>query len=461
MERLTPDADQEREIIRMVNEPTRAALLASQFGTGKTLMAVEVGIRLEAQTILIAAPLFTKHSWAATIKKQKPEANVRFINSTKDGKAAMREMLSSVPGWYIIGREYLASKRVREQVIPFHHKLDAFFYDECARWANYKSAGWTQVMKKMRNAKFKMALSATPAGNKFSGLFTITHWLWPKYEGHDSYWTFVTDHCATHEDYFSGVVVDGERDPGHYVASLPRYVRLEKDFGTPLEETIDVALSARERAAYDKFEKNLILWLGDNPMVAKFPIVKRIRLRQMTLGELSFGENDEITFDPEMKSTKYDTLKGLIEENPDEPMVIFTESQKYAKVVTQKLIADGYAAAEWSGVINENQREEAKRRFMDSDGVDYIVATVASIGEGVDGLQARSRFMVWLSRSDNNQLNEQAFRRLYRRGQERQVISVTINAIDTYDTGVLSNNIEQALAMNRSLKHRGDTHEIL
>jgi superfamily II DNA or RNA helicase len=155
-----------------------------------------------------------------------------------------------------------------------------------------------------------------------------------------------------------------------------------------------------------------------------------------------------------MKSTKYDTLKAVIKENLDEPMLILTESAKFARVVASKLKEDGYAAEEWSGNVSEFAREETKRRFMDSDGVDYIVATIASIGEGVDGLQARSRFMVWLSRHDSNQLNEQAFRRLYRRGQERQVISIDIAALATYDHGQLDHLVQQALDMNRSLKRK-------
>lgn len=459
MERFTLDPEQQQAVDKMVAEPTRAALNASQYGTGKTLVTVEVAQAVAPTGVrLIVAPLFTKHSWRSTIVRQYPGSTVSFINSTKAGKSAMADMLEGVSGWYIIGREYLASKTVRDTVADASPGIDFFAYDECARWANYKSAGF-RMMKKMK-PKYKMALSATPAGNKFTGMYAITQWLWPKLEGHASYWKFVADHCETHEDYFSGIVVDGEKNPGHFVASLPCYVRLEKDFGTPVEETILVALSARERKLYDKFEDSMILWLGDNPMVAKFPIVKRIRLRQMTLGELAYDElNDEITFAENMRSTKYDALLGIINENPDEPMVIFTESQKFASLVTRKLIADGFAAAEWTGKINETQREDTKRRFMDSTGVDYIVATVASIGEGVDGLQTRSRFMVWLSRSDNNQLNEQAFRRLYRRGQERQVISITINALDTFDNGVLSSNIQQALMMNRSLKHRGETNE--
>jgi hypothetical protein len=62
--------------------------------------------------------------------------------------------------------------------------------------------------------------------------------------------------------------------------------------------------------------------------------------------------------------------------------------------------------------------------------------------------------MVWLERSDDGMVNDQAFRRLFRRGQERQVVSVSIMAENTYDWGQLSKLIEQRLAMNKSLRKR-------
>jgi len=450
MARITLDPEQEEAVQRMVNEPTRAALNASQYGTGKTVVTVEVGERLGAETKLIVAPLFTKYSWETTIREQYPEAVVRFIDSRKSGKLALADLLNGTPGWYIIGREYFASKQVAAQIAPKSHLIDFLAYDECARWANYKSRGYA-MMKKMKPG-YRMALSATPAANKFSGLFAITHWLWPKLDGHDSFWAFVKEWCTTEEDYFAGVQVTGEKNPGKYVEHLPCYIRLEKDFGTPFEDTIEVDLSPRERAIYDKFEKYLIVWLQENPLVAKFPIVKRIRLRQMTLGEVSIDpETDEVYFDRNMKSTKYDTLLAYIQEHPGEPMVIFTDSAKYAHVVAYKLIEDGYKALPWAGDVDEDVRHAMKDAFVGGE-LDFIVATIASIGEGVDGLQRRARTMVWLSRSDNNMLNMQAFRRLYRRGQERQVISIDIVARNTYDSGQLSNLIEQALRMNRSLK---------
>lgn len=453
MERIKLDPDQQEAVDRMVNEPTRAALNASQYGTGKTVVTIEVAEGIGAKVKLIVAPLFTKYSWEATILRQYPDAKVRFINSRKAGKEALSDLLGGVDGWYIIGREYFASKNVREAIGPKSGIIDFLAYDECAKWANRKSQGY-RMMTKMK-PKYRMALSATPAANKFTGLWSITRWLWPD-KIPRSFWNWVDEWCETEMDFFAGKVVTGEKDEGAFVSSLPCYIRLEKDFGEPFEDVIEIDLSPTERKIYDNFEKYLIVWLKENPLVAKFPIVKRMRLRQMTLGEVSLDpETDTVFFDRNMKSTKYDTLLAYIGEHPGEAMVIFTDSQKYADVVAYRMIEDGHKAMPWHGEVPEDVRHGIKDAFVNGD-IDFIVATIPSIGEGVDGLQHRARTMVWLSRSDNNMLNMQAFRRLYRRGQERQVVSIDIVARDTYDSGQLNVLIENALRMNRSLKEKGN-----
>ena len=451
MSRLTPDPEQQEAIERMVNEPTKAALVGSQYGTGKTLVAVETALGLKAEVILVAVPLFTKYSWKATILRQHPEAEVKFVNSLKAGRQALADLLEGKPGWYIIGREYLRSKRVFEAIAPRSSLIDILIYDECQSWANRKSIGFRQ-MKKIK-PKYRMAMSATPYGNKFDGLYAITKWLWPDLVP-NSYWNWVAEWCQTENDYFSGTVILGEKEPGQYVNQLPCYIRLEKDFGDPINTVMQIELSAKERKIYDALEKRLVVWLKENPLIVKFPHTKRMRLRQMTLGEVSVDpDTDEVYFDKDMKSTKYETLVGILRE-ADEPALILTDSQKFASVVTYKLIEDGFKALEWSGRIPEDIRHAVKNAFVEGD-IDYIVATIPSIGEGVDGLQHRARLMVWLSRSDNNMLNEQAFRRLYRRGQEHQVVSIDIQAIDTYDEGQLSTLIQQTLNLNRTLKKEG------
>jgi SNF2 family DNA or RNA helicase len=49
-------------------------------------------------------------------------------------------------------------------------------------------------------------------------------------------------------------------------------------------------------------------------------------------------------------------------------------------------------------------------------------------------------------------LNEQAMKRIHRNGQKQQVQSFEIVALDTYDSGVISEQMTKALLMNRTLK---------
>lgn len=452
MERITLDPDQVEAVAKMVQEPTRAALNASQYGTGKTVVTVEVGQGVAPEGVkLIVAPLHTKYSWRSTILRQYPGETVSFVdNKTKAGRQGGLDLLDLVPGWYIIGREYFHTRTFHDKIAKVAHKIDFMAYDECQRWANRQSMSFRQ-MKKIK-PKYRMALSATPARNKFTGMYAIHQWLWPKLEGHASFWTWAAKWCETEEDFFAGTVVTGEKDPGSFVKELPCYVRLTKDFGDPIHDRIEVELSAAERKIFAQIEQTMIAWIGENPLIVKLPITKRIRLRQASLGVLSYDPvEDSVYYELDMKSSKYDALVGFMKEHEDEPMLILTDSARYAHVVATKLAFDGFKAIAWTGDVSEKERHQIKDAFENGNDLDYIVATIPAIGEGVDGLQHRAHIMVWLSRSEDMTLNEQAFRRLYRRGQTKTVISMDIVANDTYDDGQLSTLVQRALTMNRSL----------
>lgn len=84
----------------------------------------------------------------------------------------------------------------------------------------------------------------------------------------------------------------------------------------------------------------------------------------------------------------------------------------------------------------------------------YVVAVIPAIAEGVDGFQHGTRNILWLNRSDNRILNEQVIKRVHRHGQTKQVRSVELIAVDTYDSGVLSNQLTAAIQMNKTLKEK-------
>lgn len=443
---LTLEPEQAQAVEKMASEPTRAVLNASLMGTGKTLMAVETVRSINAQVVLIIGPLNTYWGWWDTIQRQNSYTqNVSRINSTKEGKQAFEDLREGKSGWYFVGREYFRTLDFTK-IIP-----DAVLVDECHFAQNRNSKSYKALSK--LKAGFKLSMSGTPSGNKFEGFWAVSRWLWPSVVP-KSYWAWVDSWCATEYSPFTKTSIVGEVIPGLYVQHLPCYIRLQTNHNLEVvEETRYVDLVPAQRKLYNKFEQDLVVWLGDNPMVAEVPIAARIRLRQMTLAVPSLTDDNEVVFAEDAKSTKFQALQEIIEDNPNDAMLLLTDSQKYAKLVTDRLNKNKAkpVAFEWSGKANQRQREEAKQAFLAKE-IKYIVAVIPAIAEGVDGLQDVCSTIVWLSHSDSNLMNQQVLDRIRRRGQKETVKVYDIVARDTYDEGQISTLLKRQLDMNASLR---------
>lgn len=454
MKALTPTLEQAKAINKMIYTPTKAALNGSTMGAGKTLKAVEVVKGLGAETVLLIAPLGTRLGWKVTFERQGVQLPFRWINSTKEGQKNMNYWLFEVPGIYFVGVEYFvrsgwdAGKRTK----IWANKPDIVLFDEAHRGQNRNSKTHKTLMQVQ--AKYKLAMSGTPTGNSFEGAWAVTRWLWPDVVER-SFHAWVTEWCATEYDHFApgNKKVVGEKVPGSFFNSLPCYVRIESELKVDkIEDIRYVELSASQRKAYTQLEESMITWVAGNPLVVEFPITLRARLRQASLAMFSVDAEGGVSFDNDCKSTKIDAMLDVIKNDFDEePALILTDSRKFADVVVHRLIEAGYSAAPWHGEVSQSQREDTKEMFIAGD-LDYLVAVTSAIAEGVDGLQHATRNILWLSRSDNRLLNEQAMARVYRQGQTKQVRSVEIVALDTYDSGVLSSQLQGAIEMNKILK---------
>lgn len=456
MTSLVLDPKQEAAVTRMLNEPTRAVLNASEGGAGKSEMAIALGMRLQAATKLIMAPKTTLPSWEERILRYDGKV-ARRIDSTVKGKKALDDLIAGVEGWYTMSRDLINSKYFSERLTTLKKPIDYWVFDEIAKFSNRKSAGF-RVLKNIK-AGFKHFMSATPYGNKFGNMWTLARILWPNLTP-ASFWKWVAEWAIVKEDIFSGTVVVGEKQPGAFANSLPCYVRIPSHWEgktPPLHDKIVVKLSAQERRIYDEFNKNLVVFLKENPLVTSIPSTKSIRLKQMTQGTIDVRYLDdgteEVYYPEDMKSSKLEALQEFIQDNPDEPLLIVTQFAKYAEVVAKRL---GDQAALWTGSVSAEKREQARQDFM-SGKINYIVAQIAAIGEGVDGLQHRCNTLCWLDRAEGNEaLNEQVLWRLHRRGQTRRVRSINFIAEDTYDQGILNKSVEQRLTMNQTLTIEGN-----
>ena len=411
--------------------------------THNTVCTVELVKRLDAKTVLLIGPLNVDKAWKTTFENQGVDLPFVHINSTKAGLQAFADLKARVPGIYYIGREFFAlsgtDKKRKDGTYARKArwswasvKPDVACWDEAHSASNRKTAS-ADALRPLK-AGYKVALSATPAGNKFQGFWAVTRWLWPE-QIPKSFWKWADEWAVVEPDEYTYKKVTGEKNPGAFVKSLPCYVKLEANLQEPLVKRFECPLTPEQRKQFDELKKQAMTWIDNNPLVADLPITLKIRLRQATLAEMNLEVGDDGTervyFDLDAPSSKIDTIEQIIAANPDENLLILTDSQRFAEVAAHRLAP---CAVEWSGKTSKQERQDILETFGRPGGPKYIVGVIPALAEGVDGLQHHARIVVWCNKSTNNLLNIQASGRLNRTGQKHRVTSVELVAPNTLDT---------------------------
>lgn len=467
---LTPTDMQRDAIAKIVAEPTRAALLASEMGFGKTLVATEVCKALGVSTVLVIGPVNTEKQWRTSMTQQEVPLPWRTLRGapSEDNYAAL---CAGEPGVYFVGREqfYLnASVKVINEktgkpelkVDPDAKwnwrkaKVDVVIVDE-SHSAQNKFGLMASALRTLKPG-FKMMLSGTPAGNKFQGIWNPCRWLWPNVKDESgnplvdpSMWRWAATWATMEYNPYSdtGKKIGVERVPGAFVATLPCYIRYEAEPVKVIKRRVHIPLSPAQQEMYERMERDALIWLGENPLVAELPIVQKVRMRQIALGEVTFNEAGEVDFADDCNSAKADACALILtKHHPGEQVMFYTDSQRFARVLAKRLPG----AVEWSGKVNATKREQIKADFI-AGKVRHIVAVIPAVAEGVDGLQQVCHTEVWLNKSFNGVLNQQAAARIARRGQEQPVISYELCSPKTDDENYLNNLAQYAAEMRASL----------
>ena len=451
MGKLVLRPDQETDVAHVLQHDR--TLCANDLGTGKTVVAVESALRSGAKTILVVAPLVTFRGWAKTFMGQGGLV-LRQITSRKDGAVAFGDLAEGRPGAYAIGWEFARS--IGWAGVP---SVDYLILDEVHRASNRK-AKQTKAVKGI-TAQSILALSATPFGNRMEGAWSVLNLLWPEQFPH--FWPWVTKYLKTERNAAAErrtgqrvMKTLGEKNPGSVVESVPSWLCREAPYDIPLAvHEVYVTLPPAQLRVYKQFEKDALVWLQENPLVAEYPAVKYARLRQLALAvpTITYDEYGEahVTFEPDAKSAKIDALLNVLSDLPEgEPGLVWTSSKQFAKIVVSRLRAKGYTAEEYTGDTSRKDRTRIEDDF--GKGTQFIVATQATAGTGLDGLQLVCRVEHVLSLSDNRVENTQAWGRLSRGGQERTVNRFLYRAEGTIEEAQNERLISDEQLMNESLE---------
>lgn len=531
-----------QDVLRMSRAQGNAALVALDVGLGKTLIAVDTlrnlafqkKIDLNKGRVLIIAPLNTHDGWERTILRQFGEDMHVYVHppgskNTKKAEQWWERLSERAPGIYIIGWEAFRGspdqqqrqqyKRACEEAREEGRRLpprpiftwwgaygefEVVIADEVQRISNRNST--TSKTLQTLQSKWRYGLSATPAGNRVEGYWSVARWLWPKKYPH--FWPWANTFCTVEWDPYSGKKIAGERSPGIIVRDLPTYIhRTQREVMKELPEVVEreilVDMLPAQKKIYRQFEDEALAWLDQQPVATPLPITQRLRLRQVALGvpevrtvvkrnwveprhtpeafdaivasldeeeyttlypggeedvarrkelltvrRLEEYEVDEVHFGEDVRSNKIDALKEIIKDLPDrEPILVFTHSARFIPAVIHQLTKAKIHAVAWHGQTPADERARIKSAFGTRNGPQVIVAGLGAIGEGVDGLQHVCATEIWLSQHDNNMLNQQAQGRLLRMGQKRVVNRFILKSRDTIDLRVYERLAENTVEM--------------
>ena len=422
-----PREDQEQDIQHILQHDR--TLCANDLGTGKTVVAVEAARRSGAQRVLIVAPLVTFRGWKNWVASQTGTELRQVSSKRKADILAFGDLAGGEPGWYFTGWEFARS--IGWGTVP---SVDYLILDEVHRASNRK-AKQTKAVKGIA-AQNILALSATPFGGKPEGAWSVLNLLWPDKFPH--FWPWVTKNLTTVKDPYSrGPKPTGEKRPGIILESIPSWLRRKAPYDIPLAvHEVYVTLPPAQLRIYKQFEKDALVWLQENPLVAEYPAVKYARLRQLALAvpTITYDEYGEaqVTFEPDAKSAKIDAFLSVVADLPEgEPGLVWTTSVPFARIVADRLRAKGYTAEVYTGDTPRKERYRIEDDF--GKGTQFVVATQSCAGTGLDGLQLVCRVEHVMNYDDYPVNNKQAFGRLSRGGQTKTVNRFVYKAEETVE----------------------------
>lgn len=456
------------------------ALLAIETGGGKSLAAVEAIRNSGAERVLIVAPKQTHHSaWIPTVERQLGLTARVIGNGRKADREALADFEWGSPGIYLVTPQFLTRADVSRWEGDMLAVDEAHELSKAGGKGQRKLSGYSAKDGEPLAQRFvhRLALSGTPARNNFERLWATMRLLWPELGApgqvaNMSHWGWLKERMGSAQVFVGRDMWGapkyatkwiGERSPGRLFNEAPAVIQHFRrhrccefhpnGFLTNEEPVVvvrEVELTAQQKKAIREMEDHYMTWLGDNPLVADLTITQKQRIRQMCLGVPTVSEEGGVTFEPDCASPFYDELVNILESlDEGEPVVVFVESQKFARVVSDRLNGDGYSAFEYSGKTTSTRNEDLSRF-----GKDFQVAVVviSAGGTGLDGLQRVANTEVWLERSVDPTLNLQAEARLDRIGSTKGVQRFLIQDDLGYAEGRFSKQLDRMLKLRESTR---------
>lgn len=468
-------------------------LLNVEPGGGKTASSLFAARDSGAERILIIAPDAThKTAWMPTVEAILAKEARTIGNTGKAKQAALTDMNFGYPGVYLTTPQLLTRADISDWsgdmlITDEGHLLNNAKAKGQRKWSGYNPSGSDNPIS--NRFGMRLFLSGTSWRNNFERAWATMRYLWPEqmYKGqiaHDNYYGWLNDRMTYETIYTNQRDHNGlpktakkflnEQVAGLLISQAPcviTHFRRERccDFhpngflptDAPQEIREVIELVPAQKKAIRELEDHYMTYLDNQPFEVDLTLTQQQRIRQLALGvpvlEFYTGTNADgeevekvrLDFEADCTSPFADRLFDLLDELDDEPVVVYMESARFARVLVEKLNRKGISAFEFSGPTKKD-RDAMLAEF----GTTYRVAvvTLASGGTGLDGLQKVTKTEVWFERSVDETVNQQGEARTDRMGGLGQVQRYFFLDSEGRAGGRMGEQLEKRRALAKTLR---------
>lgn len=412
-------------------------------GAGKTVSTLTVISDLmytEVRKALIVGPKrVVEYTWPDEIEKWDHTRWLSYHVIT--GKQAKgREPIPEGKEVYLIGKENVAALC---KLLGENWDFDLLIIDELSTFKNPQSQRFKALKKELLYTERFIGLTGTPAPKGLPDLWSQIYLMdWGERLGRTL--------SAFRSEYLrpgrrSGYItyewlLQPHAEERIYSKIDDLCMSLSPGDCTKLPELTEVDypvhLTAKEKADYQKFEKEAVLELEDEEITAVNAAALTGKLAQYSSGAI-YSEDGSYTT---LHAKKLDALDDLMVAAAGQPVLVFYYFKHERERILERFEKDYQ--------ISELKSGDIKR--WNAGEIDMLLVHPGSAGHGLN-LQAGGNTIVWFSLPNwNLELYQQANARLYRQGQKHAVTIYHLLTEGTVDGRMLA-----------SLKGKGETQQQL
>ena len=402
---------------RIVSDDAVGLFLRPGLGkTSITLSAINIlkYFRWCVQKVLVVAPKkVAEGTWSKEASKWDHLQHLR-VSTVLGGKAQREQALSTPADVYVINRENIPwLVEYYKQMWPF----DMVVLDESTSFKNPQSKRFKALKSVRRFIKKMVLLTGTPSSKGLEDLWAQIYLL---DEGKrlgrtiTAYRQTYFD-CNTHGGYFTEYKAKPWAEDAVLKAISDICISMTADdyleLPSLVEHEIPVVLDAKTKKAYTKFERDLLLELDEDEIVANTAGVLTGKLLQFCSGAI-YNEDKEVLHLHDCKLEAYmELLEGL---NGERCITFYGFQHDKDRILT--------------ALAKTNLRVRLYQDTKDEDDwnageIDVLLVHPASCAYGLN-LQAGGQHIIWFTPNWSFELNDQGICRLYRQGSPYDKIFV-------------------------------------